>query len=142
MDSYYIVLCIILCHSLPLFIYDLFLYPKCFILGYAGRMLLLYCNVTSLFILMDFPIHIYTIGVELSTSFLKRSLVDISKLWCISVPEYCFILANSEDQDEMQHYAAFYMGLHYLKEYRIWVCSTKRVNKHVCESNRVVILHT
>ena len=54
----------------------------------------------------------------------------------VSAPEDCSILVNSEDQDEMQHYAAFYMGLHCLKEYRIWV------NKHVCESNRVFILHT
>ena len=32
-----------------------------------------------LFILMDFPIHIDTIRVELSTSFLKRSQVEISR---------------------------------------------------------------
>ena len=28
-----------------------------------------------------------------------------------------FILANSADPDEMQHYAAFHLGLHYLPNY-------------------------
>ena len=30
----------------------------------------------------------------------------------IIAPEDCLILANSADPDEMQHYAAFYQGLH------------------------------
>ena len=29
-----------------------------------------------------------------------------------------FILANSADPDEMQHYAAFYLGLHCLQKYQ------------------------
>ena len=77
--------CIILCHSLQLFLYDLFLYPKCFIFGYAGfTVMLLVISLEpdriTLFILMDFPIHIDTISVGLSTSFLKGSQVKISKL--------------------------------------------------------------
>ena len=36
---------------------------------------------------------------------------DFSKLSCISG---CFILANSADPNEMQHNAAFHLGLHCL----------------------------
>ena len=35
-------------------------------------------------------------------------------LACISVPMVVLILANSADPDEMQHYAAFYLGIHCL----------------------------
>ena len=44
------------------------------------------------------------------------SFVD-GKLRCTSVPEYCFYLRNSADPDEMQHYAAVYLGLHRLSKY-------------------------
>ena len=33
------------------------------------------------------------------------------------VPEGCFILANSADTDEMSHYMAFHLGLHWLSKY-------------------------
>ena len=35
----------------------------------------------------------------------------------ISVPEGVLILANSADPNEMQHYAAFHLGLHCLPKY-------------------------
>ena len=37
------------------------------------------------------------------------------------VTEYAALkLANSADSDEMQHYAAFHLGLHCLPEYLFW----------------------
>ena len=45
--------------------------------------------------------------------YIKWSHVEFSEL-CISAPEGCFSLANSADHNEMQHYAAFYLGLHSL----------------------------
>ena len=36
------------------------------------------------------------------------------------VPKDCFILANSEDFDEMPPYAAFYLGLHCLSQFPEW----------------------
>ena len=52
----------------------------------------------------------------LSIVYFKGSQIDISKLICTSVSEYCFYhrLANSADPDEVQHYAAFDFGFHYL----------------------------
>ena len=41
----------------------------------------------------------------------------------ISVPEGCSILANSADPDEMQHDAAFHLGLHCLPKYPFRVSS-------------------
>ena len=42
--------------------------------------------------------------------------VEFSKLLCMSVPQDCFILANSADPDEI-HYATFHQGLHCLPKY-------------------------
>ena len=43
-----------------------------------------------------------TISMGLSILYFKGSQVESSKLWCISVPESCFIiLANSVDPDIM-----------------------------------------
>ena len=42
------------------------------------------------------------------------------------------ILANSTDPDEMQHYAAFYLGLHCLPKYPfIGVSSIQRVKQYI-----------
>ena len=71
----------------------------------------------SLFILMDYAIHINTINMELSILYSKGLLVKISIKWCISVPEDLFILANSENHDEMSAYAAFHLGVHCLPKY-------------------------
>ena len=54
---------------------------------------------------MDFPIHNDTITMGLPILYFKGSQVEVSKLWCISVPEGCKNLLNSADPDEMQHHA-------------------------------------
>ena len=51
---------------------------------------------------MEFPIHIDTISIDVFQS-LKVVLI-----------------ANSADPDEMQHYAAFPLGLICLSEYPFW----------------------
>ena len=58
---------------------------------------------------MDYPIHIDTIRMELSLFYFKELQVKISIKSCISVPEDCFILANSADSDEMPPYAVFHL---------------------------------
>ena len=65
---------------------------------------------------MYFPIHIGTRSMGLPIVHLKESQAEFSKLLCFSVPKGCFNL-NSEDPDEMQHYAAFHLGLHCLSKY-------------------------
>ena len=67
--------------------------------------------------MMDYPIYIDTISMDLSILYLKGTQVKISKIKYISVPEDCFILANIGDPDEMLSYAAFHLGLHCLPEY-------------------------
>ena len=44
---------------------------------------------------MDYIIHIDTVRMELFILYYKGSQVELSKIWCISDPEDCFILANS-----------------------------------------------
>ena len=41
-------------------------------------------------------------------------------------------LENSADPDEMQHYAAFHLGLHYLLKFPFGVSSIQRVNAQRC----------
>ena len=48
----------------------------------------------TLFILMDYPIHIDTISMELSILYFKGSHVKISIKCCMSVPEDCFYLGK------------------------------------------------
>ena len=59
--------------------------------------------------------------------FFKGAQVEFSKL-CISVPEGCLYLANSADTDEIQHKAAFHLGLHFCQSTRLGVSSIQRVN--------------
>ena len=47
----------------------------------------------------------------------KVSQVEFSELQCISVSKFFLILANSADPDEIQHDAAFHLGLHCLPTY-------------------------
>ena len=56
---------------------------------------------------MIYPIYIDTIIAELSILYFK-GLPSFMK-WCISVPEDCFILANSADPDEMPPYMPEYL---------------------------------
>ena len=71
---------------------------------------------------MDFHIHIDTISMGLPIVYLRGSPVEFSKL-CVSVTKGCFNLflklANSADPDEMQHYAAFHLGLSCLPKYQL-----------------------
>ena len=57
----------------------------------------------------------------------KGAQVEFSKL-CISVPEGCFYLANSAGPDEMQHNAAFHLGLHFCQSNCLGVSSIQWVN--------------
>ena len=67
----------------------------------------------TLCILMDFPIHIDTISMELPILYFYGSQVEVYKLPLKVV----LILANCTDPDEMQHYAAFHLGLHCFPKY-------------------------
>ena len=42
------------------------------------------------------------------------------------------LFGNSDDPDEMPHYAAFHLGLHYLPKYLLYlgVTSIQKVNRH------------
>ena len=62
---------------------------------------------------MDFPIYINTISMGLPIMYFKGSNEEFFQISGISIPEG----ANSADPDEMQHYAAFHLGLHCLPKY-------------------------
>ena len=53
---------------------------------------------------MDFPIHIATIMMGLSIICFKGSQVDFSNKYVLQSLNFEFIIANSADPDEMQHY--------------------------------------
>ena len=72
---------------------------------------------SSLFILLDYPIHIDTISMELSILYLKGFSVQISINGIFLSLKIVFILANSADPDEMLPYAAFHLGIHCLRKY-------------------------
>ena len=65
----------------------------------------------TLYILMDFLINIDTINMGLSIVYICTLRVVFLSLLVV------FILGNSVDPDEMQHYAAFHLGLHCLPKY-------------------------
>ena len=48
---------------------------------------------------------------------MRGSQVVISKIIVVISQKIDFVLANSADPDEMQHYAAFHLGLHCLPKY-------------------------
>ena len=71
---------------------------------------------------MDFPIKLHTISSGWSIVCIEGSQVIIpqpQKIYRISFSEDLidFVLANSADPDEMQHHAAFHMGIHCLPKY-------------------------
>ena len=59
--------------------------------------------------------------------YLKGSQLEASKLYFFLSLLVVLILANIEDQDEMQQYAAFYLGLHCLPKYTFRGSSLQRV---------------
>ena len=72
----------------------------------------------TLCILMDFPILIITIRMGLCIIHFKGSQVEISKKkYVFQSLTIVFILAKSAGPDEMLHFAAFHLGLHYLPKY-------------------------
>ena len=80
-------------------------------------------------ILIYFPIQINTLRMGLSIIYFKGSQVEISNQLRM-FPKIVFILANSADPDEMQHYwyATFHLGLHDTPKYPLGVCHIQRVN--------------
>ena len=48
------------------------------------------------------------------------------------VPKDVLTSAKSKAPDKMQHYTAFYLGLHCCASIRLGVSSTQRVNAHAC----------
>ena len=76
---------------------------------------------------MDFPIHIDTISIGLPIVFFNVPQVRIFLNYDIFLSlKIVLILANSVDTDEMQHYAAFHLGLHCLPKYQLGVSSIQR----------------
>ena len=72
------------------------------------------------FILMDFPIHIDAISMDLSILHFKGSHSEFSQLWRISALEGCISLSKSAHPDEMQQCAAFHQGLHCLPKISVY----------------------
>ena len=67
---------------------------------------------------MKFPIKCDTVMSERSIAYIEGSQVIISKKKKIFFSlKMNFVLANSEDLDEMQHDATFHLGLHCLPKY-------------------------
>ena len=65
---------------------------------------------------MSFPIHIGTISMGLPIVCFKETQVNLSYDVFLSL-KIVFILAISADPDEMQPYAAFHLGFHFLPNY-------------------------
>ena len=64
------------------------------------------------------PIYIDTISMGLSILYFKGSQVEFFLNYSVFLSlKVVLILANSVDPDEMQHYAAFHLGLHCLPKY-------------------------
>ena len=74
-----------------------------------------YCTSLTLSIVRDFPIQIWY-GWNFSLYILRGQRLEFPNNVFISRMNV-FISLNSEDPDEMQHYAAFHLGLHCLSKY-------------------------
>ena len=84
-----------------------------FILG--PRLYLCYIRTLTLCILMDFPIYIDTISMELPIVCFKGTQVNFRNYDVFLSLKFVLILANSADSDEMQHFTAFHLSLHRLE---------------------------
>ena len=73
-------------------------------------------DVLTLCILMDFPIHIDTISIGLPILYVKGSQIGFFNNGVFQSLKVNLILANSADPDEMQHHAAFHLGLQCLPQ--------------------------
>ena len=65
---------------------------------------------------MELSIKLHTVMSEWSIVDNEGSKVNISQKYCIVSLKIDFAIANSVDPDEMQHYAAFHLGLHCLSK--------------------------
>ena len=63
---------------------------------------------------MDLPKRTDTISVGLPILYFKGAQVKVLNYDVFLSLKVVLILANSADPDEMQHYAAFHLGLHCL----------------------------
>ena len=66
---------------------------------------------------MDFSINLHTIKSEWSIIYMEGSQVMFSKNIVFLSLKIDFVLANSEDPNEMLHDAAFHLGCHCLPKY-------------------------
>ena len=71
---------------------------------------------------MDFPIHSDTLSMGLPIVHFKGSQVEFSIFDVLLSLKVVLILANSAEADEMQHFAAFHLGLHCLPKYPFRFC--------------------
>ena len=75
---------------------------------------------------MDFSIHIDTLGMGLSIVYIKGSQVEFSNVCVFRSLKVVIILANRVDPDEIQHYAAFHLGLHCLPKKTLRGCQYRK----------------
>ena len=66
---------------------------------------------------MEFPIKFDTVKSGWSIVYIEGSQVLISKNIIFLSLKISYVFPNSADPDEMQHYAAFHLGLHCLPRY-------------------------
>ena len=65
------------------------------------------------------PIHIDTLSIGLPIVHFKESQVFFLKFDALLSLRIVLIIANNVDPDEMQHHAAFHLGLHYLQKVHV-----------------------
>ena len=78
---------------------------------------IIFVGAITLCSLIGFPSHIDTISKGLSIVYFKGSQNLLKNNVFLSL-KVVLILPNSADPDEMQHYAAFHLGLHCLSKYQ------------------------
>ena len=73
----------------------------------------------TIFMLMDFPIHVKTIHMQLPILYFKRgSQLELFKLWRISVMKICFV-AHDAARHELPHHAAFHLCIYCFSKYQL-----------------------
>ena len=88
---------------------------------------------------MDFPIHIDTISMGLPIMYIKgqrQSFLNYDVFLSLKV---VLILAKCEDPDEMQHNAAFHLGLHSLPKDPFRGIRIQRVNALCYSSSKHIV---
>ena len=94
-------------------------------------------NITYKYILAAFPIHINAIRMWLSIKYFRGYSSEFPNYYVLKIPKIGLTSAKSVDPDEMQHYAAFHLGLHCLPKnpFRVssiqWAKALPIFNKHL-----------